>query len=116
MKNIQKRILLFLIGCMGARTALTYTVKNYGLKYRLLISFILLIPALGFTYIYMNDLRKTGAEVFGQQIWWNDLRPFHALMYFIGSYMVYKGKEEAYWPIAFDTMVGLFSFLNFHFV
>ena len=111
----QKRMLLFLIGCMGARSALTYGIKNYSEDYKKILTILLLVPAIGFSYIYLNDLRKTGPEVFGDKIWWNNLRPFHALMYFAGSLLVYIGNKDAYLPIAIDTLVGLIAFLSHHF-
>ena len=64
MDSVRKRIILFLLGCMGTRAGLTYFVKNNYEKYREILVFLLLIPAIGFTYIYANDLRKTGREVF----------------------------------------------------
>ena len=27
------------------------------------------------------NLRKTGLEVFGDKIWWNNLRPIHGILY-----------------------------------
>jgi hypothetical protein len=116
MDNKHKRLALFLIGCIGTRTALTYIVKHHNQKYQKLLVLVLLAPAIGFTYIYMNDLRKTGPEVFGDKIWWNNLRPFHALMYFSAAYLVYSKNKQAYFPIALDTIVGLLSFSYYHFV
>ena len=95
MGSIHKRIILFLLGCMGTRAGLTYFVKNNYEKYREMLVFLLLIPAIGFTYIYANDLRKTGREVFGDKIWWNNLRPFHALMYFSSALLVFNKNKKA---------------------
>lgn len=110
-----KRILLFLIFCIGTRSLITYSVKVHDKQYKSVLRNILLIPAIGFAYIYANDLRKTGGEVFGDNIWWNDLRPFHSLMYFITAYMVQIEHSKAYFPIALDTLVGLRFFLRYHF-
>ena len=33
--------------------------------------------------IELGDYRKTGKEVFGSKIWWNDLRPVHASLYIL---------------------------------
>jgi len=114
MNNVHKRIILFLLGCIGTRAGLTYFVKNNYEKYREILVFLLLIPAIGFTYIYANDLRKTGREVFGDKIWWNNLRPFHALMYFSSAVLVYNKNKKAYLPLALDTSVGLISFTYYH--
>lgn len=114
MNTIHKRMILFLIGCIGTRSGLTYIVRNYYQKYRNLLIVLLLIPAIGFSYIYMNDLRKSGAEVFGDKIWWNNLRPFHALMYFSSALLVFNKNKKAYLPLALDTSVGLISFTYYH--
>jgi hypothetical protein len=114
MNNKHKRIALFLIGCLGTRTALTYLVKHHDKKYQTWLVMVLLVPAIGFSYIYMNGLRLTGAEVFGDKIWWNNLRPFHALMYGSTAYLVAKSNKQAYLPVALDTVVGLVSFSYYH--
>tara|TARA_B100000902_G_C27215389_1_gene866665 strand:+ start:474 stop:821 length:348 start_codon:yes stop_codon:yes gene_type:complete len=114
MNNKSKRMILFLLGCMGARFGLTYLVKNHDKKYKSALLAVLLIPAIGFSYIYMNGLRKTGAEVFGDKIWWNDIRPFHSLMYFLTAYLVYIDNKKAYYPLALDTIVGLRAFIKYH--
>jgi hypothetical protein len=99
---------------MGARTGLTYIVKHHAHAHKNALASLLLIPAFGFAYIYMNDLRKTGAEVFGDRIWWNDLRPFHALMYFVTAALVHTRTNKSHYPIALDTLVGLLSFTYHH--
>jgi hypothetical protein len=69
MKIIQKRFLLFLIGCIGARTLLAYTAKNLKTEYLPYLGYLTLLPAIGFMYIYMTNSRQTGSEVFGDKIW-----------------------------------------------
>ena len=86
MDNIQKRFLLFLFGCMGMRLFLVYIAKNINTIYLPYLGYLALIPAFGFISIYLTGSRKTGPEVFGDQIWWNDLRPIHSLLYFLESY------------------------------
>ena len=83
MNDIQKRFLLFIIGCIGTRSLFVYVAKNAGPKYLPLLGYLALLPAIGFIYIYLTGSRKTGAEVFGEKIWWNDLRPLHSLIYLI---------------------------------
>lgn len=114
MNDIHKRLVLFLIGCMGARSGLTYIIKHHTIQYKLFLVVLLMIPAIGFSYIYLNDLRKTGGEVFGGKIWWNNLRPFHAIMYFTSAVMVYIQNKKAYYVVGLDTLVGLISFILFH--
>ena len=52
MNTIQKRFLLFIIGCIGSRTLLVYLAKNASEKNLMYIGYLALLPAIGFLYIY----------------------------------------------------------------
>ena len=114
MNTIQKRFLLFLIGCIGSRLLLVYVAKNVGIQYLKYMGYLALLPAMGFTYIYLTGARKTGAEVFGDKIWWNNLRPIHALLYFTFAYNAIDGNKEAWIYLLIDVLFGLISFLTHH--
>ena len=76
LNNIQKRFIGFLIGCVGVRLGLVLLARQVGLHathYLPLLGAIALIPAIGWLTIYFNNSRKTGVEVFGDKIWWNNL-------------------------------------------
>lgn len=115
MNNIQKRFLLFLIGCIGTRSVFVLIAKNIGLQYLPYLGYLALLPAIGFMYIYLTGSRQTGAEVFGEKIWWNDLRPLHSLLYFLFAYNAIIGNRQAWIYLLVDVLVGLVSFLIFHF-
>ncbi len=83
MNNIQKRFLLFLIGCIGTRSLFVIIAKQININYLSYLGYLSLIPAFGFIYIYLTGSRNTGGEVFGDKIWWNNLRPIHSLIYFL---------------------------------
>ena len=72
MDNDTKRLLLFLFGCMGTRLALVWAAYKYPGLLRPMGFFALAI-SIGFMYIFVNGLRKTGVETFGDKIWWNEL-------------------------------------------
>ena len=114
MNTIQKRFALFLIGCIGTRLLLVYIAKNINIKILKYMGFLLLIPAIGFIYIYLTGARKTGPEVFGDKIWWNNLRPVHGLLYLLFSYNAIKGNKNAWIYLFIDVLLGLTSFLNHH--
>jgi len=116
MNTLYKRYILFLIGCIGSRLILVYIAKNISTNLLKYLGYFLLIPALGFTYIYLTDSRKTGKEVFGNKIWWNKLRPIHALLYFIFSYNAIIGNKCAWIYLFIDVLFGLISFLTYHFL
>jgi len=107
-KNI--RILLFLILCMGARFYLTFRIKNHDIINKNYYSVFLLIIALGF--VMQHTLKFREKALLGNKIWWDFYRPIHALLYLIGSIMVYNENKNAYKPILIDTILGLIFFIN----
>ncbi len=114
MNNIQKRFLLFLIGCIGSRSLLVYLAKTSSNTFLRYMGLIALVPAIGFFYIYLTGSRKTGPEVFGDQIWWNNLRPIHGTLYFLFAYNAIIGNRNAWIYLLVDVLIGLVSFLQFH--
>jgi len=115
MNNIQKRFLLFLLCCIGVRTLLVVVAKHISINILPYMGYLALIPAIGFIYIYMNNLRKTGAEVMGDKIWWNNLRPIHALLYGLFAISAIQANRNAWVWLLIDVCVGLISFLYFHY-
>ena len=115
MNTIQKRFLLFLIGCIGTRSMFVYIAKNVDTTYLRYIGYLALLPAIGFFYIFFTGSRQTGAEVFGSKIWWNDLRPIHGLLYLLFAYNAIMGNKSAWIYLLVDVIFGLISFLTFHY-
>jgi len=115
MNNIEKRFLLFIGGCILVRGLLVVVAKRTQRKNLPILGYLALIPAIGFTYIYLTDSRKTGPEVMGDKIWWNDLRPIHALLFFLFAYEAINYKTESYKYLLFDVILGLLAFFNFHY-
>ena len=116
MNNIQKRFLLFLIGCIGTRFAITLWAKNISLEKLPYLGYLALIPAIGFWVIYIFGLRKTGGEVLGERIWWNGLRPIHGVFYGVFSYLAITRNPNAWVVLLSDTVFGLISFLKHHYL
>jgi hypothetical protein len=116
MNIIKNRFLLFLIGCIGLRVLLVYIAKNINIKFLKYMGHILLLPAIGFLYIYLTGIRKTGTGVFGEKIWWNNLRPIHALLYLLFSYSAINGNKTAWIYLFIDVLLGLTSYLFYHFI
>lgn len=106
-----KRLLLFLIGCIGMRSLFAYVAKVASVGVLRVMGWLALIPAVGFMYIYLTGARQTGAEVFGEKIWWNSLRPVHAAMYFAFAWLAINGMREVAWKVlAADVVLGLSAF------
>ena len=115
MNTTQKRFLLFLIGCIGTRSLLVYLAKNVNKTYLKYMGYLSLLPAIGFFYLFLSGERKTGAEVFGDKIWWTNLRPVHGLLYLLFSYNAINGNLNAWMYLLVDVIIGLISFLSFHY-
>ena len=116
MNNIQKRFLMFLIGCIGVRSSLVVIAKKIDIKYLPILGYLALLPCIGFIYIFLSGARKTGAEVFGEEIWWNDLRPIHAALYGLFAYNAIKRNKNAWVYLLIDVVLGLSSFLIHHYL
>ena len=114
MNTVQKRFLLFLVGCIGSRSLLAYIAKTVNKTNLMYMGYLALLPAIGFAYIFISGGRKTGPEVFGGKIWWNNLRPVHSLLYFLFAYNAIVGNTNAWMYLLADVVIGLFVFLGFH--
>jgi hypothetical protein len=79
------------------------------------MGYIAILPALGFFYIFFTGSRKTGDEVFGDKIWWNNLRPVHGLLYALFAYNAIRGNPTSWVYLLVDVLIGLISFLTFHY-
>ena len=106
MNHLQQRILMFLIGCIGVRSLFVIIAKYINTKYLKYLGYLALLPAIGFIYIYLTGTRKTGVEVFGEKIWWNNLRPIHSIL----------GNKQSWIYLLVDVLIGLTSFLIYHYV
>ena len=115
MNTIQKRFVLFLVGCIGVRLFLVYIAKTISLKYLPYMGYIALLPAIGFMTIYLTKMRKTGSEVFGGKIWWNDLRPVHSLLYGLFAISAISQSELSWIYLLVDVTIGLLSFIIHHY-
>jgi hypothetical protein len=110
MDNSLKSILLFIFGCIPMRLLLVYISKEY-IQLLPYMSFISIIIALGFIVIYTFELRKSGFETFGQEIWWNNLRPVHAVLYLLFAYAAIYHKEHAWKILLLDILIGSSAFI-----
>lgn len=112
MEVATKRLLLFLIGCIGMRSLFAYVAKVASVGVLRVMGWLALMPAIGFMYIYLTGARQTGAEVFGEKIWWNSLRPVHSALYFVFAWLAINGVRGMAWKVlAADVMLGLGAFL-----
>jgi hypothetical protein len=115
MNTLRIRFWLFLLGCIGSRTFFTGLAYHASCHWLRLLGGLALIPVIGWFYIIFIGRRDTGLEVFGDNIWWNNLRPVHMLLWGFFAYLALVQCHPFSWvPLAVDTVLGLTSFLLFH--
>ena len=105
------RLALFVCGCLGTRSALVVLARARP-DLLPLLGLLAVVPAIGFAVIYAGGLRQTGPEVFGERIWWNDLRPVHAALYATFAVMALRGNESAWIVLLADVLLGLAAFVH----
>lgn len=115
MNIIQKRFLVFLFGCIVVRFLFVVIAMKVNKKYLPYLGALSIIPAIGFIYIYLGGYRRKGGETFGQKIWWNNLRPVHAILYLTFAYLAINKSSQSYKPLLIDVLIGLLSFLIYHY-
>jgi hypothetical protein len=106
---------LFLFGCILVRILFVVIAKK-NIEYLPLMGVIALFIASSFFYIYATNSRKTGNEVFGDKIWWNDLRPIHGLLYTTFGILALQKKSYSWTILLVDVIIGLSAFLQFHYI
>lgn len=114
MKHIQKIFLLFLIGCIGLRSFIVYLAKIANTFWLKIMGYVSVLPAIGFFYLFFTGSRKTGGA-FGEKIWWTNLRPVHGSLYLLFAYNAINGNNFAWIYLLIDVIIGLVSFLIFHY-
>ena len=115
MNNIQKRFILFLIACIGSISLLVYLAKISNKTCLMYMGYLVILPALGLLYLFFSGTRKTGAEVFGDKIWWNNLRSIHGILYYLFSYNAIIGNTNAWIYLLVYVLLGFTGFLIFHY-
>ena len=111
MNNIQKRFLLFLLGCIPARLALVIIAAILSLKTRKYLTIITLPIAIGFLWLYFTKSRLTGGEVFGSKIWWHKFRIVHGLLFLTFSILALLSIKYSWIILLVDVFLGLLLFL-----
>lgn len=112
--DIQQRFMMFLMGCIVVRIILVVLAATIPPTFLPIMGVFAVILVAGWLRIYLFAPRNTGPEVVGGKIWWNDLRPFHAAMWFWFAVLAFGKSQHAWVPLAVDVSVGLVGFLAYH--
>lgn len=109
-----QRFYYFLFGCIGTRLLIAFIAKYVGEKhidYLPYLGAVALIPAIGFSYLYVSGARPTGPEA-GGEIWWNWARPVHAAFFFMFAILAFNKNPKA-WIVLLANVA--FAFTNWYF-
>lgn len=101
-----KKILLF-IGCIIIRSLFVYLGYNsITLPY---FRFLTIFISFGFMYQFLFKQRKSG--IFGQEVWWHNLRLFHSITYGLFSFLAFNKNKRSYLVLTLDLLIGIISFI-----
>jgi hypothetical protein len=104
--------LVFWVGCLGTRLTIAFLIAVIAIKHVWLNSALMVFSFLvgvGIGTIWLFGLRKTGPEA-GGKIWWNSLRPIHALLWTLTAMLMYFGKNTwAARVVVIDVAVAVFA-------
>jgi len=113
MFSIQKRTLLFLLACIPARLIVAFLPLYIDPSYLPYYGLLLLLPTLGFLYLYFTNLRLNAIEG-GGHTWWADYRLLHGILYLCASIYALQEKILAWVPLTIDVVLGLVFFTIQH--
>jgi hypothetical protein len=112
--------ILAIVACLSIRFLFAYAAKLASQRQdNLIILRIMAIFAtvisIGFMIIFLTGIRQRGFETGGQLIWWNTLRPLHALTYGSFALLVFFGDRFhtthiAWLALLLDFFIGCLAF------
>ena len=102
---------IFLI-CLTVRFSLAYfSYVLPSVKVRQL-SYLALLPIIGWLNIIFFSPRDSGIEVPNGKIWWQNMRPVHVLMYIIFFLLAQFKTNLAWIPLFIDPLIGIGAWIN----
>ena len=105
-----KRIIVFLFGCILARTILVLMAKNLNKEYLKIMGYLALPIGLSFIYLYFfgNQRADSQLEWLGdKKIWWNQMRLVHGLIWLLFAVLAFTKFNYSWIILAIDTLIGL---------
>ena len=99
---------------MTVRAALAFLAYKLPDDYLFWLGILALMIATGFLVLFLFQLRPTGREVNYERIWWDQLRPVHAMLYFGFGILALQHNRSAYLFLVADWILGLVAFTGFH--
>jgi len=100
---------LFLLGCIPVRASLAWYAKKYPSNK---LGYVLLVIAIGFMYLYFNNLRLDAREASGGVTWWAPYRIIHGLLYLTAAIYMFKDPKQSWIPLTIDVILGFVLFMT----
>lgn len=113
MNDTQKRFLLFIFGCIVVRALLVVAAKEGDKTVRKVMGVAAILISIGFMYFFITRSRMNPRETFGERIWWNGLRPVHAVLYLVFGIRALQDDDQAWVVLLVDVIIGFLSYV-FH--
>lgn len=115
MNDQQKKIYLFVFGCLGVRFLFMYLSKISKPKYLPIFGIIGLFIGLGLLYHFIFKTRPTGMESSskGNRIWWNNLRPIHGTLYLLFAYYAINKNKNSYIFLLIDLIIAIIAYTSY---
>lgn len=114
-KNYDKnRLLIYILGCVGTKSLLTYIISKLPSHLLPIVGYIALIPIFGFSYNFLSGTRTIGA--FGEKVWWNSLRPIHAILYSLFAISAINKNPHCWIILAIDIIISAIGFFIYHYI
>ena len=111
-----KEIYYYFLICIFIRFLIPLVVF-FSINYKYLnviYALIFTTISLGFIYQNVTKYRKKGA--FNNKIWWDYLRPVHAINYMLSAYYVYNKDMKVIYLLVIDVLIGIIGFINNHYL
>lgn len=102
---------VFVVGCLGSRLAFLIADRKLP-ALRPILAAAAATFAIGFISIFLTRSRQTGPEVGGGEIWWDSLRPLHALLWGMYATKTLSGSTDAWIFLALDVALGAAATLS----
>jgi hypothetical protein len=86
---------------------MAYFLKPKNVYY---MSFPAAIICIGFLVSYIK-YKPGDLGIFDGNVWWNNLRFIHGIIYGVFAYLAYTHNKHAYIALLIDVIVGIIAFL-----
>ena len=103
-------IVYYYVLCIFVRLSLAYSVYYVQkMQVRYMFAFLYFILSVGALYQYIIKTRTVGA--FHNKVWWDSLRPIHALLFLFTSIGLFYKYKYSYVFLLLDTVISVLGYI-----